>query len=132
MGRILAVDPGDVRIGLAVSDPTRTIARPLKIIEHSSRADDAAVIAREAASQEADLILVGLALDQDGRVGPQARKAMRLVEVLRATASVGVETWDESGSTQTALEFDGNDGGPVDAHAAAVLLQEYLSAQTKS
>ncbi|MGA9192813.1 MAG: RuvX/YqgF family protein, partial [Anaerolineales bacterium] len=63
MGRILAVDPGDVRIGLAVSDPTRIIARPLKIIEHQSRAQDAAAIIQEAVSQQADLILVGLALD---------------------------------------------------------------------
>jgi len=130
LGRILAVDPGDVRIGLAVSDPTRTIARPLKILDHQSRTQDAAAIVREAMSQEADLILVGLALDQDGQPGPQARKALRLVDVLRETAAVPIEVWDESGSTQRALALGGRSEGPVDDRAAAVLLQEYLSAKT--
>ncbi len=130
MGRILAVDPGDVRIGLAVSDPTRTIARPLKILDHQSRIQDAAAIVQAAMSQHADLILVGLALDQDGQPGPQARKALRLVDVLRETTDTAVEVWDETGSTQRALELGGRTEGPVDARAAAVLLQEYLHAKT--
>jgi len=130
LGRILAVDPGDVRIGLAVSDPTRIIARPLKIIEHQSRTQDAAAIIQEAVSQQADLILVGLALDQDGQTGPQARKALRLVEALRGATETAVEVWDETGSTERALDLGGGTEGPVDARAAAVLLQEYLDAKT--
>lgn len=129
MGRILAVDPGDVRIGLAMSDPTRTIARPLKILSHQSRKRDAAAIVQEAISQEADLILVGLALDQDGQAGPQARKALRLVDVLRETSDIAIEVWDETGSTQRALEVGRRSEGPADARAAAVLLQEYLDAK---
>lgn len=129
LGRVLAVDPGDVRIGLAISDPTRTIARPLKIITHHSRTEDAAAIAREAVSQSADIIIVGVALDEEGQTGPQARKAMRLVDELRQGTSIPVETWDESGSTQRARSLGGSNDGPLDARAAAVVLQEYLNAQ---
>jgi putative Holliday junction resolvase len=129
VGRVLAVDPGDVRIGLAVSDPTRTIASPLKIIGHISRADDARAIANEALAQGADLILVGLALNQDGQPGPQARKALRFVAALRQATTIAVETWDETGSTQRAIDLGGREKGPVDDRAAAVLLQEYLNAQ---
>ncbi len=86
---------------------TRTIARPLKIIKHRSRDQNAAAIAQEASSQGADLILVGLALDQDGQVGHQARKALRLVDALRKTTTIQVAVWDESGSTQQALDLGG-------------------------
>jgi putative Holliday junction resolvase len=129
MGRILAVDPGEARIGLAVSDPTRTIARPLKILPHRSRADDARAIVDQATELGVDVILVGLALDRDGRPGPQARKALRLVEALRAAADIAVETWDETGTTERARQLAGGDARHVDGHAAAVLLQEYLDAQ---
>ncbi len=129
MGRVLAVDPGDVRIGLAVSDPTRTIARPLKILDHSSRPQDAAAIVEEAFSQGADLILVGLALDRDGLPGPQARKALRLVNALRKCGDVDIQTWDETDSTQQALDFASRADGPVDAFAAAVMLQDFLNAR---
>lgn len=79
-GRVLAVDPGLKRIGLAVSDPTATIANPLQVIQHISRAVDAAAIAQIAAEQEAVLILVGQPLDEEGLPNtPEARHAARLV-----------------------------------------------------
>ncbi len=123
MVRILAVDPGEMRIGLAISDPTGTIARPLKVILHTARQEDAEAILAEAEAQEASAIVVGLALDMEGEIGPQARRAMRLVEVLRSLTDLSIETWDESGSTQAA----GERGADVDARAAAVILQEYLN-----
>lgn len=127
--RILAVDPGDVRIGLALSDPTALIARPLRVIHHTARSEDAEAILQIAHEYEVDRIVVGLALDLDGEVGPQARKALRLIDSLRSTGSLPVEPWDESGSTQAAKR--GNLRDPMlDARAAAVLLQEYLNAQT--
>jgi putative Holliday junction resolvase len=125
MARILAVDPGEVRIGLAISDPTGTIARPLKVIRHTARHQDAEAILAEAEAQEANTIVVGLALDMEGEIGPQARRAMRLVDVLRSLTDRRIDTWDESGSTQAA----GRGFADLDARAAAVILQEYLDDQ---
>jgi putative Holliday junction resolvase len=123
--RVMAVDPGEARIGLAVSDPLRVIARPLKVIDHTSRQKDAEAILSEAVAHEVGTIVVGLALDMNGEVGPQARRALRLVEILRSLADIPVITWDESGSTQAAGRHD----ALIDARAAAVILQEYLDGQ---
>ena len=123
--RVLAVDPGEVRIGLAISDPLCMIARPLKVIQHASRQKDAEAILAEAEAQEVGTIVVGIALDMEGDVGPQARRALRLVEVLRSLSDLAVVTWDESGSTVAA----GKPDALIDARAAAVILQEYLDAQ---
>jgi putative Holliday junction resolvase len=127
---MLAVDPGEARLGIAVSDPTGTIARPLLVIRHFSRAQDAEQIAHIADEQHAGTILVGLALDQEGRIGPQARRAVRLVEALRAITSIPVETWDESGSTLAARRGE-RDDSLLDARAAAVFLQDFLDAQAR-
>ena len=127
-GRVLAVDPGDARIGLAISDEGRTVARPLRVLRHESREKDSAAIAAEADRMGANLILVGFPLDEDGKPGPQARKALRLADSLRAQTSVAVETWDESGSTVEAASLDPSQR-TLDARAAAVFLQDYLNAQ---
>jgi len=129
MSRILAVDPGDVRIGLAVSDPTRTLARPLRTLQHRSRREDVKQILRMAQEQEAAMILVGIPYDIDGKVGPQARKALRLLEALRAATNIPVVPWDESGSTAKAMQLPSS-RAELDARAAAVILQDYLDAQT--
>ncbi len=125
---ILAVDPGEVRIGLAISDPTGTIARPLQVIKHVSRAQNAEAVAEIAAAHGADLILVGLPLDDDGAVGHQARRSLRLVEELRHATDLAIKTWDESGSTQMA----GTKDEMIDARAAAYILQDYLDTQAGS
>lgn len=131
--RILAVDPGDKRIGLAISDPTQTIARPLKVIKHVSRLVDAAAIAQVAVEQEAGIILVGQPLDSDGRVGPMARKSIRLAQVIQTQTDLPVVLWDETGSTQDAravrLESRAGRsqrGGHLDDLAATIILQSYL------
>jgi putative Holliday junction resolvase len=129
MSRILSVDPGDKRIGLAISDPTGTIARPLTIIKHVSRKADAQSIVDHAIEADAEVILVGLALDASGQIGHQARKALRLVEVLREISDLQIETWDETDSSQTASRLSGKKGIRIDAQAAAVFLQEYLDAK---
>jgi putative Holliday junction resolvase len=127
MVRILAVDPGLARIGLAISDPTGTIARPLTVIKHSSRQKDAAAILQIAIEHGAQKVVVGIALDQNGEIGPQARTALRLVDVLQAEGNLEIDTWDESGSTQAAQR--GHKRDPMlDARAAAIILQEYLDA----
>ncbi len=125
---VLAVDAGEVRIGLAVSDPTGTIARPLQVIEHISRQQNAATIAEVASARGANLILIGLPLDDEGEIGHQARRSLRLVAELRKATRVAVETWDESGSTKMAGKKD----DMVDARAAAYFLQDYLDTQAGS
>ncbi len=125
---VLAVDPGEVRIGLAISDPTGTIARPLQVIKHISRPQNAAAIAEVATAHGAELILIGLPLDDEGEIGPQARQSLRLVDELRKATRVAVDTWDESGSTQLAGKKD----EMIDARAAAYILQDYLDTLARS
>lgn len=128
---VLAVDPGEARLGLAVSDPTGTVARPLTTLTHTSRARDAAAIVALARSHEATLVVVGVPLDSEGRVGPRARRSLRLVEALRGTGSIPVTTWDESGSTVAARRGPRPDRS-LDARAAAVILQDFLDAQANA
>lgn len=119
---VLAVDPGEVRIGLAISDPTGTVARPLQVIKHISRPQNAAAIAEVAMTYGVELILIGLPLDDEGEIGHQARRSLRLVDELRKATRVAVDTWDESGSTRLAGKKD----EMIDARAAAYILQDYL------
>jgi putative Holliday junction resolvase len=135
--RVLCVDPGEARIGVAVSDPTAVIANPLTVVKHVSRPIDAATIAAIAAEQDAALIVVGQALDADGQPGPQARKAERFAEALRNQTSIPVVLWDESGSTQAARSARlamgasrRNRSGHLDDLAATYILQTYLDAHS--
>jgi putative holliday junction resolvase len=134
--RILAVDPGDKRIGLAISDPSGTIANPMTVLHHISRPVDAAAIAALALEQGAGLIVVGQALDDNNEIGPSARKAGRMAEAIRLQCSIPVILWDESGSTQTARQAVIDLGvsrykrrGHLDHLAATVILQSYLDSQ---
>jgi putative Holliday junction resolvase len=134
--RILAVDPGEKRIGLAISDPTGMIANPLMIIRHVSRPVDAATIAQIAREQQASRIVIGQALDVDGRPTPQSRRAGRLAAAVRDQTDLPIELWDESGSTQAARSTRimlgvsrQKRGGHLDELAATIILQSYLDAQ---
>ncbi len=131
--RVIGVDPGEKRLGIAASDLSATIASPLTVIKHVARAADAARIAQLAVEQEAVLIVVGQALDADGEVGPQGRKSLRLAEAIRACTDIPVVLWDESGSTQAAIAARRAMGakrkkrsGHLDDLAATFLLQTYL------
>jgi putative Holliday junction resolvase len=135
-GRILAVDPGDQRIGVALSDPTQTLASPLMVIQHVARAVDAGAIVNLAKEHQAVKIIVGQPLDSEGEVGPAARKSIRFAEALRLITDLPVELWDESGSTQAARSIAISHGksrqkrmGHLDDQAAAVILQSYLDVQ---
>jgi putative holliday junction resolvase len=137
-GRVLAVDPGDQRIGLAISDPSGSIANPLRVIAHVARAVDAALIAQIAVEESAVLIIVGQALDDEGEIGPAARKAGRLAEAIRGQTDLSVELWDESLSTREAVQARRVMGvrrekrsGHLDELAATVLLQSYLDAHSQ-
>jgi putative Holliday junction resolvase len=137
MGRVLAVDPGEKRLGIAISDPTGTIARPLAVIKHVSRLVDAAAVAQLANEHEAVRIVIGQALDADGQPTPQARHAARFAEAVRQQTGLPVELWDESGSTQAARAARIALGvsrrrraGHLDELAATVILQTYLDAHS--
>ncbi len=131
--RILAVDWGAKRIGLALSDPTRTIAGPLSVIEHSSRAVDAAAIIRTAEEKGAGMILVGVTYDAENNLTPAGRSAARLAQAIQEASALKVETWDEAHSTQAARRSRLEMGlprnkrrGHFDPIAAVIFLQNYL------
>jgi putative holliday junction resolvase len=131
--KVLAVDPGEKRIGLAISDPTGTIARPLQVLKHQSREKDARAIVELALLEKAALIVVGQPLDSEGRVGFQARKYQRLAHVIQAQADIPVVLWDESGSTDAAIQSRLQMGvsrkkrkGHLDSVAACIILQDFL------
>jgi putative holliday junction resolvase len=133
VGRILAVDPGSKRVGLAVSDPTHTIASALSTEPAEPDADLPARLAVIAAGQEVERIVVGLPRELDGRRGPAAAAAERLATRLRAVAGIPVETFDERLTTaaaeRTLIEAGEKRAArreSVDRVAATLLLQGYL------
>ncbi|MFZ5883210.1 MAG: Holliday junction resolvase RuvX [Chloroflexota bacterium] len=133
--RILAVDHGEKRIGLALSDPTGTLAAPLTVLQHVSRLLDAARVADIAAENEAGLIVVGQSFDEDGNPNLAGRRAAKFAEALREQTSIPVELFDESFSTQdarqTVIEMGVSRkkrGGHHDALAAVMILRSYLEA----
>jgi len=134
--RILAVDHGEKRIGLAISDPTGSIARPLQVIQHTARRSDAAHVAEIAAQYGVELIVVGQSFLEDGRPSPAGRRAARFAEALRSQTQTPVLMWDEAFSTQDAQRTCRELGrarrkrtGHLDDLAAAMILQSYLDAQ---
>jgi putative Holliday junction resolvase len=137
--RILAVDPGEKNIGIAVSDPSGTIANPLTIIKHVSRQIDAATIAQIAADHQAIQIIVGQALDDENRPTVQSRRASRLATAIRLQTELPVILWDESGSTQAAQSAyitiavpRRKRKGHLDDIAATYILQTYLDARSNA
>jgi putative Holliday junction resolvase len=134
--RILAVDPGDKNIGIAISDPTGTIANPLTVIQHVSRPIDAATIAQLAHENTTERIIIGQSFDLDGKPNFQGRKAARLAAAIRTQTEIPVELWDEAYSTQVARFARISLGGPrskrkghLDELAATVILQSYLDSR---
>ena len=132
--RVLCVDPGEKRLGIAISDPTGTIANPLAVIKHVSKLVDAAMIAQTAADHDAGTIVVGTALDEDNQPTLQSRRAENLAEAIRSQTQIPVVLWDESGSTQQARLARREMGasrrkrsGHLDDLAATYILQDYLT-----
>jgi len=131
--RVLAVDPGEKRHGIAISDPTGTIANPLTVLNHISREQDAASIVGLVHEHHAGLIVLGQSLDDEGCSTLQSRRAARLANAIRSQTEVPVELWDETGSTQAAREARiamgaprRKRGGHLDDIAATYILQTYL------
>jgi putative Holliday junction resolvase len=132
-GRVIALDVGERRIGVAVSDPTGTLATPHSVIRRRSKAEDFAAVARLVIKLEVERVVVGLPLSLNGEVGPQARRVSRYARALAQRLDVPVELHDERYSTITADALLTESGRkrrvPIDAAAAAVILQDYLDSQ---
>ena len=131
--RILGIDPGEKRIGIAISDPSAKIARPLTVIKHKSRIENAERIISLANSNHVELIIIGQSLDIEGNPTFSGRQAVRLGGAIKNRTNIHVKFWDERGSTRKAKEAHLQMGvkkekrkGHLDEYAATIILQSYL------
>jgi len=119
--KVLALDYGSARTGVAVSDPTGTVARPLCLVEAAASEAGLARLRELVRDESAERIVVGLPLTLRGARGEQAAETERFVGLLREAVDVPVETFDERFTTRLAGPGEG-----ADARAAAHLLSGYL------
>jgi len=131
--RILALDHGSKRIGVAVSDETKTIAQPLEYILAAPFADFLARLKKILGEKEVDLVLIGLPRNMDGSHGPAAQKVEAFVAVLKTAITVPIKMWDERLTSTMANRIliqvnvrRDKRKEKVDKMAAAILLQSYL------
>ena len=136
--RVLALDIGERRVGVAVSDPAGRIALPVKGLD-AEALRDASVVSELAEEYGADRVLVGLPLSLDGTEGPQARRVRAIGERLAQGLRIPVEYADERMSSKEARRVLSEGGvsersqrGRVDMLAASIFLQGYLDAAQAS
>ena len=137
--RVLALDVGEKRVGIAISDPTGTLARPLMTMQRASREADLAALSTLVSEHDVATVVIGQPLSLDGTEGPQARRVARFAQALAVCLDVPVLAWDERFSTLVATEILRRNRGAaahdrrgkteVDAVAAAVILQSYLDSR---
>ena len=120
----MALDYGSARTGVAVSDPTGTVARPLGVVEKASTESGLVELARLAREESVERVVVGLPLTLRGTRGDQAAETESFVGALRGVLDVPVELFDERFTTDLAQQTDGT--APEDALAAAHLLSGWL------
>jgi len=137
--RILGLDVGDVRIGVALSDETTTLATGILTLTRVGPRKDVQAIRDLVGERGAGQVVVGVPWRLDGSLGPQGEKVMAFVEALRRSLSVPVETWDERFTTVVADERLAEAGirrrerkSKIDKAAAAVILQGYLDDRAAS
>jgi putative Holliday junction resolvase len=135
--RILAIDYGSRRIGLALSDPTGTLARPLPFVPAKADAKLAREMAALAKQEEAHLILLGLPRHMNGSLGEAAAEVQAFAALLGQATPIRIQLIDERLSTvqasrqlQEAGKNTRQQRGRIDSEAACVLLQGYLDSQT--
>ena len=128
MSKVVALDYGRARTGVAVSDPTGTVARPLGVVRDAATEAGLARLVEIIRGEGAERVVVGLPLTLRGTAGEQAAETERFLTALRAALDVPVESFDERFTTVLA-ERDSGAGrrGSVDANAAAHLLTTYLA-----
>jgi putative transcription antitermination factor YqgF len=123
--KVLALDYGRARTGVAISDPTGTIARPLAVIERAGGERGLSELAGLIREQGVEQVIVGLPLTLRGERGEQARETEAFIEALTARVDVPVAAFDERFTTDLAQQTPA--GAPEDALAAAHLLSGYLT-----
>ena len=135
--RILAIDPGTKRIGIAISDELKVIAQPLEYILAEPFAAFLTRLGSLLREKEVDLILVGMPRNMDGSYGPAALKVQSFIAALKEAVDVPIKTWDERLTSAQANRFliQGNvrrekRKEKVDKMAAAILLRSYLDSMT--
>jgi len=136
MGRVLALDLGEKRIGISISDPGGIIATPFGVIQHVSKRIDAALILQIASENEVNTIVIGEALGENGEETRQSRHAQLFMKALSEESKLEMTLWDESYSTRIAQLTRAamrvtrkNRRGHLDDLAATIILQSYLDAQ---
>lgn len=127
MSRVLALDHGEARCGVAISDPTGELATPLAAVDRPDTRRGIGAIAALVREREADLIVVGLPLTLAGEEGGQAAAARAFAEKLQAAVGVPVELHDERLTTKMADRTGGS--ADSDSRAAAHLLESWLAAR---
>ena len=137
--RILALDHGSKRIGVAISDELQMIAQPLEFIPAEPFAQFLARLKEILRDKSVEMILVGLPRNMDGSYGPAALKVQEFVAILKETVGIPLKTWDERLTSSQANRFLIEAGvrrdqrkQKVDKTAAAILLQSYLDSFIKS
>jgi putative holliday junction resolvase len=128
--KVLALDYGRARTGVAVSDPTGQVARPLCVIEHAGTEAGITRLAALVRDEDVERVVVGLPLTLKGERGEQARETEQFVEELRTAIQVPVESFDERFTTDLAEQTAA--AAPQDARAAAHLLTSYLAWSSRS
>lgn len=142
-GRVLGLDVGERRIGVAVSDPERRFALPLRSVERDRQSGELGAIDSLARADEVVEVVVGLPLSLSGESGPQAESTTAFARELERHLGLPVRLWDERLSTQEALRRVGDEGpsrkrrrersqttgADTDALAASIILQAYLDRQ---
>ena len=138
VGRVIALDVGDVRIGVAVSDPTGTIAQPLEVYRRVGYGPDSKYVKALCDRYQTSHVLLGLPLNMDGTLGGQAQKAQDFGRVLEERMGLTVSYQDERMTTVTAEQvlIGGNVRREdrrqvVDKLAAAVILEQWLATQSR-
>jgi len=137
--RVIAVDYGDARTGIAVSDESASLTGEAWVIQEKNQATVARIVASEAVSRNAQVIAVGYPKNMNGSVGPRAEKSEQLAGLLRTLCDIEVVLWDERMTTMSAhriLTDTGRHGKKrkktVDAVAASLILESYLRYMAKS
>src|SRR5712672_4505681 len=135
--RILAIDHGTRRMGIAVSDELQMLAHPIEFISAEPFADFLARLKELLREKEIELIVVGMPRNMDGSYGPAALKVQDFVAALKNALTIPIKTWDERLTSVQANRFliEGNvrrekRKEKVDKMAAAILLQSYLDGQS--
>ena len=135
MSRILSLDIGEKRIGIAIGDESHTLARPLSTLKRASKREDFARLAALCGEHQIEKIVCGLPRTLRNEEGPQARRVRRYAEELSAAIHVPIDFWDErfssidAGERLAASSRKPRDKGAIDAAAAAIILQEYLNSR---